>query len=280
MTSIAKLITATGEKMRHDFAEISTQASHMGERGRAREDVVRDFLGKYLPDRVGVGQGVIIDHAGVVSHECDIVLFDRQSTPVFWLSDTVRIFPAETVFLVVQVKSNLRKGELKAALDNIASVTRLASSPEPHRPMLAGYALSGLFHSNVFRLNYKRTAVQGAIFAYDSPSLRTLVDNVADALAARPRREWPLFVVSLGKGSILYGREKPGGHDLASPLGADSLAGISAEDISPLISLYFMIMYLIQVTLVAVPNLSAHLALGETKAIWSPLGHSENGVTA
>ena len=57
MTSLREVIAGVSKQMRLDFEEISSQATHMGERGRAREDSIRGFLRNYLPDRVGVGQG-------------------------------------------------------------------------------------------------------------------------------------------------------------------------------------------------------------------------------
>src|SRR3990172_7453682 len=204
--------------MDEDFRAISKQIDHMGERGRVREDSLRRFLGDYLPGRAGVSEGVIVDHTGRRSRQCDIVLYDSQSMPVFRLSDTVQLLPAETVFLVIEVKSSLGKPDLESTLVNIASAAQLERSAQPSRPMLAGYSLD-LLGGDEITFTHKPSSIPGGIFTYDSPKLETLAVNVLEAARDRPRAEWPAFVVSLAQGTIIYGKARNDG-TITSSVGA------------------------------------------------------------
>src|SRR3990172_8152705 len=95
---LSDVMRAVADKMRVDFQRITSQVTHPGVKGAAREDVLVEFLKDYLPGRIGVSSGFIVDHNGNLSPQCDVILFDKPSAPVFKISDTVRILPAETVF--------------------------------------------------------------------------------------------------------------------------------------------------------------------------------------
>jgi len=275
VTALRELLAAVGRKMQVDFEEISKQTSHPGERGRAREDAVRTFLRQYLPGRVGVGQGLLVDHLGRTSRECDVVLYDAQSTPVFHVSDTVRLFPAETVFLVLQVKSRLSKSHLQSAVDNLASVARLSRSSEPAQPLLGGFAISTLFRG-ALRMTYTPDRVAGGVFAYDSPSLETLAADVVQVVRGRPREEWPVFVISLAKGAIVYGHGAAGGKSrlATGPLDQTRLVLLAPEDDHPLLLLYLVTVMRTQVTMSARPDLLSYLRLSG-RGRWAPLDAAE-----
>lgn len=262
MSSVRDLIVAVGERMQIDFERISRQMPHMGERGRAREDVLRAFLEAYLPGRVGVSSGIIIDHTGATSPQCDVVLYDAHCTPVFHISESTRLFPAETVFQTIEVKSHLGKRELEDALAKVRSVARLAKCSDQPQPLLAGFALSSIFGKGL-TTSYKPVVVGSAIFSYTSPSLESLATSMLDRLVAQPRHEWPMYVVSLEKGAIMYGSDKPDGTiGLAPrPEGQEKLVLIHARDDHPLLVLYLLTVMHGEGVLNARPNLISYLGL-------------------
>jgi hypothetical protein len=96
------------------------------ERGAAREKAVFDFLSKRLPARYGVGEGFVIDGEGGQSDQCDVVIYDRERTPCLSVEPARTIWPFESVYGVVQVKSKLTRAQLKDAVENIASFKRLS----------------------------------------------------------------------------------------------------------------------------------------------------------
>lgn len=103
--------------------------SHSGEFGRAREEIVREFLRQQLPKRFAVSTGFVIDVHGSVSQQADIVVYDAQECPVFASAGGVSFFPCEGVVCAGQVKSRINsKQEYHAALANLQSIKSLDRS--------------------------------------------------------------------------------------------------------------------------------------------------------
>ncbi len=263
MSNLRQLFDGVTEQMRIDFEKISTQVPHMGVRGGAREDSVRRFLTDYLPERIGVGTGIIIDHAGQTGPQTDVVLYDRLSTPVFKVSDTVRMFPAETVIQTIEVKSTLTKTELGDALDKVSRTAALAAPVEPQQALLAGFALSQLFVAPI-RLTYHKFPVMTGIFAFDSVDLQTLVNSLLDALDGKPRSQWPSFVVSLTKGAIAWGTlSESGSSQIAvGPYGQTHAVILKSTEHAPLPLFYTLVLQHSQVALSARPDIFKYLSLG------------------
>jgi len=103
--------------------------SHHGEFGRAREEIVREFLRLQLPKRFSVSTGFVIDVHGKVSQQADIVVYDAQECPVFTSAGGVSFFPCEGVVCAGQVKSRVNsKKEYHDALENLQSIKALDRS--------------------------------------------------------------------------------------------------------------------------------------------------------
>jgi uncharacterized protein YbbC (DUF1343 family) len=69
-----------------------------------------------------MSSGFVITHNGSVSTQCDIVVFDRDSTPTIESAERQRFFPVETVCAIGEVKSRLSKSDLSEALNKLARV--------------------------------------------------------------------------------------------------------------------------------------------------------------
>jgi hypothetical protein len=252
--------------MQVDFERISSQVRHKGERGRAREDKIRQFLADYLPARVAVADGEIVDHAGQRSGQMDVVIYDWQSTPLFKISNSVRLFPAETVVLAMQVKSTLTKPQMHSALENLSTASSLKRTAEPPQPLLGGYRVADLFR-NAIRIEFTPSRIPVGIFGYKSPRLTTVADSLTDWMAENPRQVWPSFVVSLDKGTIIYGVEAENGSvQMAAGPGskATHLVLVSAQVRSPLLMLYAVLLNRSQIFLSSQIDVLAHLGLGES----------------
>ena len=122
--SVADMLRAAAQQMWVDF-DRAAQVSHPGEKGRAREDALRSFLADYLPGRFGVGTGFVIDATQRASAQMDVAIFDKASAPVFKISESVQLFPVESVAAVLQVKSFLSGSELDSAMVNLESAIEL-----------------------------------------------------------------------------------------------------------------------------------------------------------
>jgi len=108
-------------RMAADF-EGSPQVAHAGGKGSVREDTLADFLRTYFPTLYGVGRGEIVTPDNRHSGQLDIIIYDATRCPVLLPSDSHAIYPIESVFGVISVKSRLNSTELSDAYKNIASL--------------------------------------------------------------------------------------------------------------------------------------------------------------
>jgi hypothetical protein len=188
---LAEIMTSVAKRMRADF-DRSKVSRHGPSAGRSRETIVLDFLQAYLPRRLmAVHGGEILSSQGEFSKECDILLVDRD-TPPFTDTNDLRIVPIECVHGVVEVKSNLTKNKLIEACENIRAAKRLQKTAfwnpaEMQEPDIISLVVPPTF---------------GLIFAFNSPSLKSVTENLRQWTQNRPKSEWPDSVWILGKGQI------------------------------------------------------------------------------
>jgi len=84
-----------------------TRILHPGEYGVYREKAVSELLQLFIPESLGIGTGFIITNQGDVSSQCDIIVYDRSSTPNIVTNSHQRFFPVESVLAVGEVKSDI-----------------------------------------------------------------------------------------------------------------------------------------------------------------------------
>jgi len=100
-------------------------ADHPSARGEATEDGWAALLRGFLPYRYQVSKGFVIDSEQHRSDEIDLVIHDRQYSPLL-LEQGGRIYvPAESVYAVFEVKTVLNAAALRYASAKAASVRRL-----------------------------------------------------------------------------------------------------------------------------------------------------------
>ena len=158
-----------------DFEEISAQVTHNGAKGRIREKkIVSNYLEKYVPGNIGVGNGEIIATNGEISSETDIVLYDKLTTPYLLKEDSYQIFPIECVYGVVEVKSNLGQRELEDAAEKIRVAKTL--------PKVAFEKQFGpiVRSSKLYGKEWTYFPVVGLVIAYDSIELDGLARKLRD----------------------------------------------------------------------------------------------------
>lgn len=188
----------TAKKLLSDF-NISAQIKHPGVTGTYREDSLKRFLidGR-LPSKYGIGSGEIIGPNSNISRQSDMVIYDKENCPVIVFSESVQVFPSESVYGVIEVKSKLSKQKLIEGLENIAAFKQLV--PEGQ-----------ISQRNVFMtMNYERPRPFGIIFAYSlsGNSLDSLVENLREYEARTPEDLWPNMVVVLNEGIIWHNNGK------------------------------------------------------------------------
>ncbi len=145
-TIFMKLLKSKIEKFLSDYINLSRDVFvdkegkliHPGEFGTYRENIIKNFIEPFLPDRLAIGTGFIISSKDKISSQCDLIIYDKSNTPVIE-NEEQRFFPIECVAGVIEVKSRLSKTQFKDALIKLTNIKKIRfdiSSPAYlHRKM-------------------------------------------------------------------------------------------------------------------------------------------------
>ena len=126
---------------------------HPGAKGDASELNWAGMLERHLPQRHRVvTKCFVLDHRGDLSHEIDIVLADRQYSPIVFQSGARQVIPAEAVYAVFEVKPQTDRENVLYSAGKARSVRALdrTNAPVPTRgggiadPAEPGPILGGL----------------------------------------------------------------------------------------------------------------------------------------
>lgn len=191
---IRKVFRGISKKFSTDF-EISAQMNHNSNKGDYRENSLREFLEKgRLPKKYGVGNGEIVGHVSNVSKQSDLILFDQfESVPLLY-DEKVQVYPIDSVYGIIEVKSKLSKAKLLEGLENIKSVKELSPNDIISKRKL--------FAEQQFR----RPKPFGIIFAFSliGNSLESLEENLKEWEKSNSPEVWPNLIVVLGEGLIYH----------------------------------------------------------------------------
>lgn len=184
-------------KMREDFEGLSGQIRHRGGKGRLRETIVTEYARRWLPKTVSVGgPGEVVTCDGSTSPECDVLLFNPV-TPLLLDEQDFRILPAECLYGVLQVKSQLQRKELQQDYEVIRAVKSLnkvayGSSRTPIE-----------LSSTVYGREWPYFPTWGCIFAYQSMSLQSVRAELESLDKNTPLEQRTDIVVMLDKGLVV-----------------------------------------------------------------------------
>ncbi|TDX09725.1 DUF6602 domain-containing protein [Flavobacterium sp. S87F.05.LMB.W.Kidney.N] len=138
------------------FVNEQGQLIHPGEYGAYRENICKDFLRLLIPQNLDINKGFVITSLEKVSTECDIIIYDRENTPLLQSNELQRFYTVETVCSVGEIKSTLSKSDFKLAINKLARVKKLRDDIQypsilkrdiekkiPYNPVNIGY--DGIF---------------------------------------------------------------------------------------------------------------------------------------
>jgi Domain of unknown function (DUF6602) len=100
---------------------------HHGERGSNTEEYFRQVLRRTLPHRYSIGTGFMIcSEPGVQpSFQTDIVIYDEFLNSPLFRELAASVFPIETVYATIEIKSALSAKDIKQSVEAIANIRRL-----------------------------------------------------------------------------------------------------------------------------------------------------------
>lgn len=171
LSDVAREMRSKSAAIRRDFA------SHRPSAGDNREDLVAKFLVDHLPRKFGVSTGMVISHDGAFSNQADLVVVDAMNNSPLYAASRNQLWPAEAVYALVEVKTNLSPSEIGDAVEKCRKFKRL-----PRRFCEAGQGQR--IADSLF-----------VIWGFDCPLPPTLKQNVLAALSGVPRSEQPDLIV-------------------------------------------------------------------------------------
>jgi hypothetical protein len=148
--SLPVLLAGLHDKVEQSLAQARKSFAHPGTKGDASEAIWVELLNTYLPRRYEVTTAHIVDNHGTFSDQIDVVIYDRQYTPLIFEMQGIRIVPAESVYAVFEAKQTLNAVHIGYARDKAASVRKLdrtslavtwlggKSDPKPLHRILGG----------------------------------------------------------------------------------------------------------------------------------------------
>lgn len=110
-------ISKVDKQMRVALAEIRETFKHSGNKGTSTENIFSKFVRQYLPRRLEIGNGEIIDSFGNRSGQADIVIVNEDH-PFTFIPDKPGLFFIEGVSAVGEIKTILTSQELINTLKN------------------------------------------------------------------------------------------------------------------------------------------------------------------
>jgi hypothetical protein len=171
LADVAREMQRKSAAIRRDFS------SHRLSAGENREDIVSSFLLEHLPKKFGVSNGLIISHDGVFSRQADLVVVDEQNNAPLYGSARHKLWPAEAVYALIEVKTTLNPADLA---DAIAKGRRF-------KTLQRRFCNAG----QIQRISDSLFV----IWAFDAPASTTLKTNLIAALTSVPRSEQPDFII-------------------------------------------------------------------------------------
>jgi len=107
------------------FDDKNNKLIHPGEFGVYREKICKEFLRHFTPLKYSFGTGFIINDHNEVSSQCDIIIYDQQSTPLIQDNALQTFYPIESIVSIGEIKSILTKAEFAKALKKLSKVKEM-----------------------------------------------------------------------------------------------------------------------------------------------------------
>ena len=192
--NLQEIFKNISEQLNLDFKN-SKQINHNGNKGDYREGQLYKFLSEKLPKKYGIGCGEIISSCKQVSKQSDIVIYNQIDSVPLFASFTVQVFPIESVYGIIEVKSELSKEKLLEGLNNIKSVKSLTMATNYRRILDQGITVTA-----------KRSRPFGIIFAYSlaKNSLQSLEQNLREWEAENQKEDYCNLIIVLNEGIIYH----------------------------------------------------------------------------
>jgi hypothetical protein len=181
------------------FDEKKKRFFHNGELGAHRERLVSDFLVSMVPGFIGISSGFVISTKNDVSTQCDIILYDKEMTPIISDDQNNRFYPSDSVKAIGEVKSSLNKSQLFETLLKLSKNKSISHEKAKDSDTIipnVEYYRDNLINDTISFLICKKISCK--------------LDNIESELeemyraSSTPQRLWHNLIFSLDDGLFLY----------------------------------------------------------------------------
>jgi Domain of unknown function (DUF6602) len=240
--------------------EDSRLFEHKGDRGEFRERVISEFLRPFLPACFGIGSGAAFDMSGASSKQLDIVLYDALFSIVLFRDGENSLFPCESVFGNIEVKSHLSVPELSGAIENIRSLKKLSRANSDMCDVLPFRRL-GLAPPLTFDPSV-RNPYLGIVFGYAGATMEALLE-VLNSLVRQADsgsdQTLPDYVFNFERGYTILRVASTAGKGVPAPHGQpySNFAGVNTGT-DTLVLFYLTVNALLDHIILRGPNLEAY----------------------
>lgn len=199
---IKQIFSEVSTQMRADFSRSQQSLSHTGLKGGANEEIVRQFFRQYFPKTLDVTSGTLVDSAGGISKQLDIILSDAAKSPIFFQAADVRVIPVECAYSVIEVKAYLDKKELERCYENMNSCKSLKKC--------AYFEQKGhiTYPNTLFGTEWPFFPLSYFVFAFDSIGLESIVTNLSELQKSSDVHQRIDAICTLDKGVVLNRTKK------------------------------------------------------------------------
>ena len=183
------------------FLDSNGNLIHPGEFGSYRERVCKDLIRTVIPMRLDIGNGFIFSAKGNVSHQCDLIVYDRNNTPLIETEDKQRFFPIETVVAVGEVKSDISKTALGDALNRLKEIKEIRFDVESPSYIFCRKSGSMPYNPKIMPCHQVFTFLICEKFAFNSDNLHNEIDDLYNNAEAHLRHN---MILSIADGTMMY----------------------------------------------------------------------------
>ena len=209
------------------------------DRGEYREDIIKEFLRPFLPKCYGLGSGEVFSKGGQQSRQIDVVIYDDVFSNALFQYERNFLFPCESVFGSIEVKSSLTTYELNITIENIRSLKSLSRESSdmmdllPFRRLIVGEGLT--FDES------KRNPYLGILFTYDGISSKTVIAHLNEYLSNTDDKQLlPDFIFNHKKQYMVMRAVQSKGAFVPVPIGTNYERFIDVDIGSDILPIFYL----------------------------------------
>jgi hypothetical protein len=208
---LRNILHSVEQQMSAQLSEIRAKFTQSGDKGTSIEDVFRTFLRQYLPRRLAIGHGEIIDRNSSRSGQTDVVVVNDDH-PFTFTPDKPGIFFIEGVSAVGEVKTVLNSTHLNSII----------AASRKFKALRITHAKGTMIHTNPSDRERFYTCPPYFLFAFESElSFPTIIDTLNAAAPDITAQPYPLVdaVFVMNKGWAVNFGDGQGGFQFVTPEG-------------------------------------------------------------